>query len=258
MTCPEMETLLHGMLDGELDAVNAVRFEKHVATCTACAAEYARQKELAAALRRPALRYRAPEHLRARIAAATVGTAVRPPQAATGWRRAMADRLTRWRWGAGGFILALAASLLLFVVTPEGNDSLQQELIAGHVRSLLATHLTDVTTSDQHTVKPWFNSKLDAAPPVVDLAGQGFPLVGGRLDYIDNRVVAALVYKRREHVINLFVWPAPDEKDSEPQTASQRGYNLLHWVRSGLAFWAVSDLNPTELRTFESLFAGQS
>src|SRR6516164_2150114 len=132
------------------------------------------------------------------------------------------------------------------------EQAIQQELISGHVRSLLASHLTDVTTSDQHTVKPWFNGKLDASPPVVDLASQGFPLVGGRLDYIHNHVVGALVFKHDQHVINLFIWPVADANDSGPVSATREGFNLLHWTCSGMTFWAVSDVNPATLRRFEA------
>ena len=127
----------------------------------------------------------------------------------------------------------------------------EDEIVAGHVRSLLANHLTDVATSNQHVVKPWFNGRIDFSPPVVDLAATGFPLVGGRVDYIGGRVVAALVYRRSGHAINLFVWPA----ETPPEGPSQHdGYNLLRWSAGGLAYWAISDLNPEELRDFESQF----
>jgi anti-sigma factor RsiW len=156
-----------------------------------------------------------------------------------------------------GVSLALAASLL-FVVAMPGEQAIQQELISGHVRSLLASHLTDVTTSNEHTVKPWFNGKLDASPPVVDLASQGFPLIGGRLDYIHNRVVGALVFKHDQHVINLFVWPVADFKDSGPTSTTREGFNLLHWTCSGMSFWAVSEVNPAALRRFEADYDRQT
>jgi anti-sigma factor (TIGR02949 family) len=253
MSCADMAALLHGMLDGELDAVNAVQFERHIAGCDACAAEYRRQKELRAAIRRPDLFHRAPEHLRRAIEDALPSGVARRTEAAPWWRRLFSD----WRLGAGTS-LALAASLALLIVTTGNNDGLQQELIAGHIRSLQASHLTDVATSDQHTVKPWFNGKLDVSPPVVDLADGGFPLAGGRLDYIDGRAVAVLVYRRHLHVINLFVWSDPGAADAPPRESSHRGYNLIHWTRGEISFWAVSELNLGELREFEVMYTGRT
>ena len=135
---------------------------------------------------------------------------------------------------------------------PAVDELLGREAVSNHVRSLMADHIADVPTSDQHTVKPWFNGKLDFSPPVIDLDEQGFSLVGGRLDYLDSRVVAALVYKRRQHVINLFVWPT-DESDRAGQTATYQGYNVVHWRQDNMSYWAVSDLNANELREFAQL-----
>jgi anti-sigma factor RsiW len=254
MTCVHMTALLHGRLDGELDLVNAMAFEEHVRHCPGCAEAYREQHALRTVLRRQP-KYRAPDHLRQRIQAA-LGTSAPAAklEPVSWWRRAVANG----RW-ATGFAIALAASIFLFIAAP-GNDrqDFQSELIASHVRSRLADHLTDVATSDQHTVKPWFSSKLDYSPPVTDLASDGFPLVGGRLDYLHDRVVAALVYKRHEHVINLFVWPATDTVDSSAQISSREGFHICHWTRSGMGFWAVSDTNPADLEEFERLFRARA
>jgi anti-sigma factor RsiW len=164
----------------------------------------------------------------------------------------------RWNWlgMAAAIILAaiIASSFLPRLRQPAPDQFLATQLIASHVRSLMANHLTDVASSDQHTVKPWLDTKLDFAPPVVDLSGEGFPLIGGRLDYLDNRAVAALVYGRRKHFINLFVWPAASTESKTPKTITREGYQLLHWADSDFNYWAVSDVNADDLQTFKQQF----
>ena len=257
MTCSkENAILLHGLLDGELDAANAVRFEEHLKGCAVCAADYERQKTMREALRLPGVAHRAPQSLRLKLDQAFASAAPVETKPAS---RPQASRRLRARWWIGGLSLALAASLALFVALPQTGDAfLQQQLVDSHVRSLLADHLTDIPSSDHHTVKPWFNGKVAVAPEAVDLAAQGFPLAGGRLDYVDNRVVAALVYRHGGHIVNLFVWPSPDAKDSPPQIESRQGYNLLHWTQSGTTFWAVSDAAVPELQDFEAAYVKES
>jgi anti-sigma factor RsiW len=169
---------------------------------------------------------------------------------------------TPWNWLAlaAAIILAaiIASTLLPRMRAPSADQFLATQLIASHVRSLMADHLTDVASSDQHTVKPWLDVKLDFAAPVVDLSGNGFPLIGGRLDYLDNHSVAALVYQKRKHFINLFIWPTTPE-DSTAQTMLEReGYHLVHWSDGDFTYWAVSDVNINDLQSFKQLFEQQT
>jgi anti-sigma factor RsiW len=254
LPCDDMKVLLHGHLDGELDAANAFQVEDHLRNCPTCAAEYQYLTELQTILRQDELQYRAPAALRVRILGA-IEPAPAPPVAplpVRWWQRL-------WQGQHLGLsAAAFAAGLAMVMVVPHRSLDVEQELVSEHVRSLMANHITDVMTSDQHTVKPWFDGRLDFAPPVVDLANEGFALTGGRLDYIAGRAVAALVYKRREHVINLFIWP--EEKGGigtdRVQSSVNNGYNTLHWSGNGMTFWALSDLNPTELQEFMRRFQG--
>jgi anti-sigma factor RsiW len=247
--CPDKRLLLHGLIDGELDAANALGLEAHLQGCAGCTEELARLQALRRRLAEPALSYPAPEGLRARITAAITAEDARERRMKPGWS---VRRLAPFVLGGG--MAALAASLALVVFRPAAPSlTLERELVDDHVRSLLAQHLTDVASTDQHTVKPWFGGRVDYSPPVVDLKDQGFPLAGGRLDYVDGKVTAALVYRRRLHVINLFVRPASGRADAAFET-SRDGYNLVRWRKGGLEFWAVSDVNRTELEQFRDLF----
>jgi len=169
---------------------------------------------------------------------------------------------TSWNWLALAAAIVFAAVIVWNVVPrlqrPAADQFLATQLIASHVRSLMANHLTDVASSDQHTVKPWLDAKLDFAPAVVDLSTDGFPLIGGRLDYLDNRPVAALIYGRRKHFINLFVWPAGSNTIGATNAMSHQGYQLLHWLDSDFNYWAVSDVNSNDLQTFKSKFEAQT
>lgn len=243
--CPDKEMMLHGLIDGELDAANALAVEAHVGSCPGCSEELARLQALKRLVRAPGVAFQAPEGLTARIEAMIGEIAPAPP------RRRLAVLAP---WAVSGAFAAIAASLALLTFNPSAPQAgLETEVISSHIRSLQVSHLTDVATSDRHTVKPWFNGKIDFAPPVVDLAAQGFPLAGGRLDYLHDRTVAALVYRRRAHVINLFVWPS---KPGETLAGVRRhdGYSLVYWTAGGLEFWAVSDIDQTDLQAFERAY----
>ncbi|NIX77515.1 anti-sigma factor family protein [Microvirga terricola] len=252
LSCADMKVLLHGHLDEELDAANTLQLENHLRTCAACADEYQRLKKLQAALRQDGLRYRASDALHARIMGALDSATAAPvtPTIFRWWQHLWRDR----RLGLPA--AAFAAGLAVALIVPRQPPNLEQELVSEHIRSLQANHITDVTTSDQHTVKPWFTGRLNFSPPVVDLASEGFALTGGRLDYIAGRAVAALVYKRREHLVNLFIWPSEKSElgAERAQSTVNNGYNTLHWSGNGMTFWAISDLSSTELEEFMHRF----
>ena len=245
--CADKTMLLHALLDSELDAANSVAIETHIKNCAGCAEELARIEAVRDALSQGGMKHRAPPTLQDRIAAQIDGQsgAVRP---STAQRRLLRPWLT-------GGISAIAASLLLFVAVPQITATgMEDQVIASHVRSLLANHLIDIATSDQHVVRPWFNGRIDFAPPVVDLTDQGFPLAGGRLDYLEGRVVPALVYHRRLHSINLFIRPGESFASPLGIVTRRNGYSLARWTRAGLEYWAVSDIGSDELELFRQNF----
>ncbi len=244
--CPDKELLLHALADNELDAGNVLAVEAHVAACAACAAELAAIRQVKATLAEARLAYVAPAGLLDRIDAA-LAEETAPPKPSRRPGRVET-------WVMSGAVSALAASLALFAFLPSG-PSLESQLVEAQVRSLQVQHLMDVPTSDKHTVKPWFNGKIDFAPPVIDTTPQGYPLAGGRLDYLDGHPAAAIVYRRRAHVINLFVWPG--SAPAAPITEKREGYTLVRWGQVGLVFWAVSDIDAPDLEGFQKAFASQ-
>lgn len=253
--CTEWSMMLHGFIDGELDAVHSLQVERHLASCPRCAHELERLQALKQLVGQTGVRWRTPDHVRAQVLDALTREAQTQQRqsapAATG------SGLLGWirQWLFVPSLAALAASLFLVVAPLRESSSLQDEIVAGHVRSLLANHLTDVATSDQHTVKPWFNGKIDFSPPVVDLAPQGFPLVGGRVDYIGGRVVAALIYRRNGHLINIFIWPA---SAAATTTSSRDGYNMTSWSKDGLMFSAVSDVSADDISRLREVFTART
>jgi len=245
VSCETTQNLLASYADGELDLLNHLQTERHLKDCPSCARIYENHSTLKSAFADDSLYFHAPPDLRKRVQ-----TALREanPQPA-------ANKFWQWRWVAlaTSFAAIVVLSLIFFQARPSNEDFLAQEFVSGHIRSMMANHLTDVPSSDNHTVKPWFDGKLDFSPPVVDLTAQNFPLVGGRLDYIASRPIAALVYQRRQHFINVFVFPSPDNSESGNKMSVRQGYNLIHWNKSGMTFWAVSDLNLNELQEFTQL-----
>jgi anti-sigma factor RsiW len=249
VTHPGNEAQLDAYLDGELAEVDARELETHLAQCPECARFRDGRLELRSAIAAGIPTFQAPAALRERVRAAAAGGS------AAGARGPLRFPIRSvWR------PLALAASLAVvafgswkLALRHSAGETLAADLLASHIRSLMPGHLTDVLSSDQHTVKPWFNGRLDFSPPVYDFAGRGYPLLGGRLDYVDGRAVAALVYGRRQHLINVYLWPATRGPGAAPATRSTRGYHLLHWTTADYTYWVVSDLGLAELQAFTHL-----
>jgi anti-sigma factor RsiW len=255
LSCELTQRCVPGYLDGELDLVHTIEMETHLKGCPACARELESLKALRAGLQRNSLAYAAPAALRERIQSSlrelSSGTDVR--ESRSGWW----PSLNIWQL-AGAFALLALISVTGWQMTarlrvPSSDQRIAAEVFSSHVRSLEANHLMDVASTDQHTVKPWFDGKLDFSPPVEDLASDGFPLVGGRLDYLEGREVAALVYQRRKHFINVFAWPDPSGTSSTQTIESHQGYNIMKWSRGGFQFWAVSDVAAPDLADFVHL-----
>jgi anti-sigma factor RsiW len=245
MDCDQANVLLHALVDHELDAGHAQQVESHAASCRRCTTELRNLREMRQTLAAAPLHYSAPASLRRRI-----DEALPRPRAATPDRRNLLKG-----FALGTMVSAAAAASVVMVVLREGQDQrMLGDAISAHLRSLQADHLTDVESTSQHTVKPWFNGKLDVAPPVVDLTAQGFTLIGGRLDYIDGRPVAAIVYKRRAHVINLFVSQNAEGTPFSPKQTSVQGFNIRRWSDQGLELMAISDINTDELQEFADKF----
>ena len=225
MNCAEVRPLLHAFADGELDVVRTAEIEAHLSDCHACSAALEEIGALHTALGAAELYHPIPAGLEKKVRASL-------PR----------ERRINVAWAA-------IAAALIFAILPgweyqrQSENALVSELMTSHIRSLMAEHLFDVRSSDQHTVKPWFTGKIDFAPEVTDFAAQGFPLAGGRLDYVAGRAVAALVYQRNKHVINVYIWPG----ESGSTTTEKDGFNFDHWTEHGMTYWAVSDLNSTEL-----------
>ena len=252
MSCTATRELLSPYVDGELAPDEAAATAGHLATCADCAREYEATLETVRRLREGLVRYRAPDVLRARIR-----SAIREERLEATPARARRWRLP-WRALAAALVLVVASSGLTLLATGRAPAApvVADEVLASHVRSLMPDHLVDVSSTSQHNVKPWFNGRLDFSPAVPRLDDAGFPLVGGRLDYLRGRPVAAVVYGRGQHVINVFSWPADPGGDTQPARLVRHGFHLLHWRQGGVEYWVASDLNATDLDRFATLLRG--
>jgi anti-sigma factor RsiW len=248
VSCEGLSEKLSGYLDRELDELATGEVAAHLRQCVACSTRVERERRLRAAVQAHLKPLQAPERLRNSVRS-TLRAQVEQAERRRSW-------LPAWAATAATLLLGLAGGwqLSTWHASRSAEADLTGEVVASHVRSLQGAHLTDVASSEHHTVKPWFAGKLDFSPPVPDFSDRGFPLAGGRLDYLGEKQVAALVYRRREHVINLFVWPSPDSS-AALRAASRRGYHAMHGAAGSMAYWAVSDLNESELTQFMQLVA---
>jgi anti-sigma factor RsiW len=246
MSCDDTRNLLNAYVDGELDSAGSLSVENHMRQCASCLTDMENLRVLASVIENGGLRFNAPRRLKKNVQAAIRNANPGPKNA-----------FWRWQWASAlasvVLIVALTWGLTSHWARSSEDTLLVNDIVASHVRSMMANHITDVASSDSHTVKPWFGGKLDYSPPAKDLTGQGFRLIGGRLDYLDNRPVAALVYQRSQHFINLFVWPVKTTETTQDVQLTRQGYNMIHWTRSGMTYWLVSELNVAELNECASL-----
>lgn len=245
MNCKEIAQKLERYFDNELPLSEKQMLEEHLSRCNDCTHILAGLDFLKHNLTEQAV-YQAPARLQRKIEKqlAQQTPEEKPSFSAMPW--------LGFSGGVMAMVTALVVGVLLYLPTPQGQ-TISDEVISAHVRSLLVDHITDVSSSNRHTVKPWFSGKLDYSPPVANLARQGFPLVGGRLDYFQQRSISVMVYRRRAHIINLFVWPVADSKVGDVRKLSRQGFHLRHWQKNGLQFWLISDLNQKELDRFVRL-----
>ena len=248
MNCQDTHDLVHPYVDGELDQVRHLEFERHLRECPACARASGQQQALRSAFRAGSLRYEPPAGLRQRIRSSLRGAGPGP--------RALLGTLGPWLVGVAAALALVALGVGLvarFSAAPAAEEWLVRAAVSAHARTVVGEHSTDITSSEGHEVKPYLTRKLGFSPWVRDLAGQEFRLLGGRVDYLKDRPVAALVFQRRKHSIDLFTWPATGEPDEAPRALSRQGYQIYHWTQAGMAYWVVSNLNDRELREFVEL-----
>jgi len=247
MRCDDCRELLSARVDDELPPSEKREVDEHLASCSDCASEHRILSDVHHVLGEADLKYQAPDLLKARIRGAiSQAPAVRHnKKSGNQW----------WRFAAASLVVAAASSALTFATTRSpARTPIANDIVASHVRSLQPGHLTDIVSTNQHNVKPWFNGRVDLSPPVPDLASNGFVLVGGRVDYVGGRTVPVVIYSRRQHLINVYSWPDPGAAAESPRTVTRNGYHLVAWSAGGLQHWAVSDLNEKELNELVSAF----
>jgi anti-sigma factor RsiW len=256
VACNDKEHLLHAYFDGELDLVSSLAMEEHLKSCAECALDLRSQQTIRGALRSSGLYQTAPQQLADTIRAGVASGAAAAP---------IAMPIAKQRPWAQWIGVAAAMALIVFAAevmlnnrrASQNSEALvAQEVVESHVRSLQLNHLMDVPSTDQHTVKPWFDGKLDFAPPVNDFAPQGFPLTGGRLDFVDHHNAAALLYMRRKHILNVFIWPDEAKTERRSETKTIDGYNIVHWDTGGFHYWIISDVSATDERQLAELMGG--
>jgi anti-sigma factor RsiW len=256
MTCKEVLNFVDSFVDQELDLVRQLEIEQHLKECSSCSRAYAERRSLQAAIKAAPLYFEVPTKLEQDVRRALRRAAgISPATDRDGSARGLGWNWTGWFAGA---LSAAAVAVVMIgvgprILSPSQDDRISQEVTSSHVRSLLTNHLIDVVSTNQHVVKPWFNGRIDFSPMVGDFSDHGFPLAGGRLDYVAGRPVAALVYHRRAHPINLFIWPSRPGEEAKEKALSRQGYHLIRWSHGGMTYWAVSDVNENELQDFAEL-----
>ena len=251
MSCHDTKHQLHAYLDGELDSVRVSELVGHLKGCAACSRAQQEYQSLRRVMASPSLHFKVPRGLARKVRSAVRGAAANETSRPA-WR-------WTWNWKQPAWLAPFAAAALVTVVTLHfwtqhwTGDQRVREVLSAHVRSLMVDHLTDVVSSDQHTVKPWFTGKLNFSPTVIDPTAEGFPLIGGRLDYVAESPAAAVVYQRRKHYINLFISPANQTATTKEELLTRHGYNLVHWLQGGMDYWAVSEVNRSDLQHFAQL-----
>jgi len=252
MNHDEAVPLLGPYRDGELDLTTCLKLEEHMASCSSCQQKIAEEQELVGLIQSEAPRFKASPFLKTRIQAHL--REEKSSLATIPWWKQFSSA---WSYSGLAGAAALLVVLAVGIFWTQRIPVLAQEAVVNHVRSLQVNHLMDVASTDQHTVKPWFAGKLDYSPQVVDLTSSGYPLIGGRLDVLDHRNVAAIVYQRRKHYINLFIWPSGTESLHD-RVYDQNGYQVLGWTKSGMNYLAVSEIGKNELKEFVEMIKDQT
>jgi anti-sigma factor RsiW len=252
MNCNEARIQLSGYVDGELSTMQSSHLDEHVSSCASCQRDRSVQSFVRSEMRREVIRYHAPAALQRRIREKI--QAATEVSRKSWWSRLSWSMLTPVAGAA--FAVLVGTNVVIYASLPSNDDRLADEVLTSHVRALVVSHAIDVVSSDRHTVKPWYTGKLDFSPPVGDFVAEGFKLEGGRLDYVDGRTVAALVYEHGGHMVDVFIWPSTGASSERALNVERRGYNLIHASHGGMTYWLASDLESTEVARLEELIAG--